>query len=364
MNEQKKTNPSNLKKFLLYLPLSFLLIIFFLELFSRIFLACQYQAPFLKPQGIILHYYPELHKAQNTYTNKNDGIFDILILGGSVLHNDWGEVEKHLTQQLRKKIGLAFRVFNLSNTAHSTLDSKFKMQLLTGKHFDLVMLYHGINDVRANNAPDSVFQTDYSHYLWYAHLRNILKHKEMSFSVIPYMLDYLLITARSFFQSDRFMPLKVPKAEWIPYGHKIKTQTAFEKNIKDIVATAQKNKTPVLLLTFAYYIPENYSMKKFLNEELDYHYGKSVKCSVELWGKPADVRKGIEAHNSIIKKIAQNGSHIYFIDMNSIFNKNKTYFDDVCHLTDQGSSKFVSALIPEIRQIIKKQPGAHLFAAF
>ena len=55
----------------------------------------------------------------------------------------------------------------MSQGAHTTLDSYLKHKALHNKTFDVVVIYHGINEVRANNSPPEIFKPDYSHYAWY-----------------------------------------------------------------------------------------------------------------------------------------------------------------------------------------------------
>ena len=64
--------------------------------------------------------------------------------------------------------GLRVRSVSAGVPAHMTYDSLWKYQYwYEGYDFDLVMIYHGINDARANNYPESVFHEDYTQFPYY-----------------------------------------------------------------------------------------------------------------------------------------------------------------------------------------------------
>lgn len=86
------------RSFLLYLTtftFALILSIVLFEVGSRIFLAKKFStASFKNIPELIYAYYPNLKAIQENELTKEDGVFDILLLGGSVLHPNNGEVEK------------------------------------------------------------------------------------------------------------------------------------------------------------------------------------------------------------------------------------------------------------------------------
>lgn len=62
------------------------------------------------------------------------------------------------------------------------------------------------------------------------------------------------------------------------------------------------------------------------------------------------LKKGIEAHNEVIKEIVKNTAYakLYYMDMDNVLEKGKDSFDDICHLTGEGSMSFARQLIPVI----------------
>ena len=344
-----------LKSVLLFLVYALFLVLL-LEAGLRLFLVTKYKLSFFSPK-IIYRYYPGLKEIDALTLTGNDGYFDMLLLGGSVLNKKWGAIESELYKQLgplstsRKKI----RIHNLSQVGHSSLDSKIKYDLLKEKHFDFVIFYHGINEIRANNCPPSVFKSDYSHYAWYQDIYRILRHKEIKYTVIPYFADLAIAEFMQKILAEKIVPARLPKKEWIAYGKNIQMEQSFKRNVLDVIQRAKSTGDPILVMTFAYYIPDDYSLKKFNAKQLDYDKSRSP---IEIWGEPANVKKGLEVHNRVIQGVASDfqssglsDGKFFFLDMNTLISKNRDNFDDVCHLTGNGSREFVSYVVPIIKKV-------------
>jgi len=332
--------PSIFKKALVvYLIISLLA----LEVLSRVALMYNFKVPFFAPQNIIYHYYPELKAVNESIIDRGNGVFDILLLGNSTLSNEWGSVEAELREQLGNRSDI--KIHNLSKAAHTSLDSRINFMLLEKKYFDFIILYGGINETRANNCPLDKFAADYSHFSWYREIYAVLRHPEMQYTVIPFMLDLIISKC----QKNTGIPTHAPKGEWVEYGKVIKTTGSFRQNYLEIIGRAQQLGIPVMIMSFAFYIPLDYTKEKFASKELDY---SKHKLAIEIWGEPDYVQKGIEAHNEVIKEIAGDASFkkLYYLDMNNMLEKGMNNFDDICHFTGEGSSKFVAYLLPIIRK--------------
>ncbi len=314
-----------------------------MEVASRAYLNIRHDVPFFEPETIIYNFYPELRELKKKDIHRNDGYFDILVLGASVLHPNWGYIEQILSEELSQKTQGNFRIHNLSRSAHSSLDSYHKYKRLMEKSFDLVVFYHGINEVRANNCPDFVFRSDYSHYIWYRRINIIDKHGEMKFVAFPYVFDHALMVLREGRISYKLTHPQLVRGRlskgWIECGSTIKTRSSFERNLRRIVQIAKDKEEPLLLMSFAFYVPKDYTLERFTNKSLDYN---EYKCSIEVWGKPENVVKGILNHNQVIEDIVKENKDIYFVDMNRLIPKQGRCFDDICHLTYEGSREFVN----------------------
>ena len=196
----------------------------------------QRKNPRFEPRKVIYLFYPEL----KIVDRKESGTFDILLLGSSVLNRDFGDIEDILFQEFLKKKYV--KIYNLSVRAHTLLDAYYKYQFLLDRKFNLVILYEGINEVRANNCPDVCFKDDYSHYYWYKCLNAYDRHKEIRYILFPYYLHYNCIMAAERLGILVVIPGYDPKKEWVKYGKHIKTAVSFRRNIENILKIAgQKN---------------------------------------------------------------------------------------------------------------------------
>ena len=123
--------------------------------------------PFHKPNRILYAYYPNLKQVDTERPAHDDAFYDIVFLGGSVLHRDWTPIERILREQLADNGHRNVRIFNLAVPAHTSRDSWLKYASFRDVRFELVVFYHGVNETRANNAPPQLFREDYAHYSWY-----------------------------------------------------------------------------------------------------------------------------------------------------------------------------------------------------
>src|SRR5690606_28230802 len=78
------------------------------------------------------------------------------------------------------------------------------------------------------------------------------------------------------------------------WGNEIKTPPAFEANVRRIVALAAECETPLILMTFATWIPDNYTTEDFYAGKLGYGDGH-LRHSTETWGWADNVRRTVKA---------------------------------------------------------------------
>jgi hypothetical protein len=260
-----------------------------------------------------------------------DGYYDVLLLGGSVLE----QTAPALTQSLTKELGARCRVFNLAKAAHTSRDSYFKMQRLAGKPFDLVVFYDGINDARMNCCADNVFRDDYRHFTWYDSLEARLAAGTIGVSDI---LAASLNRGR----------LSYEVTEGREFSERVKTTNAYRHNIESIAGAVERTGGRLLLSTFAYYLPANYSEETFRAHQLGYGHGK-YDVSVNVWGTPKGVEAAISAHNGVIRDLARVHKNFLFVDEDKQMPKCGTCFSDCCHFTDEGVSTFVEDVLRAVR---------------
>lgn len=292
------------------------------EVAARIYLSATFHVGFFAPRDFIHTYYPSLKTTLEA--PERDDTFDVLILGPSVLAPiaEWGAFDSHLQQLVPDRV----RLFNLSTPAHTSLDSLTKYRLLEGRSFDLVIVYHGINDLRADACAPETFRADYTHMLHYEVLDEYRTHPEASWVAFPFATALFSDIAR----------LKVawdPQAALRDHGPQLKTPPSFRHNISEILDLANARGEEVLLCTFAFHVPGDYSLEKFKAHELDYGAHKS---EIELWGLPNKIVAGLEAHEQVVRDLHAAYPDVHFLDAKRLLPGGAVRFDDICHLTPAG----------------------------
>jgi hypothetical protein len=270
-------------------------------------------------------YYPELDwmAADHERHAAEPDRFEVVLLGASVLE----QVAPYLGTALRERLGDRVKVHCLAKSAHTSRDSYLKYGKIANYDIDLIIIYDAINDVRMNCVERSKFRDDYSHCAWYGSFYDRLA------SGAPSLVG--LAAEKTVHRID----LGAPDEKTITYGGDVKTEAAFCWNIESIVADASRRGIPVVLMSFAYYLPANYSRELFEQGALDYGAG-AFHLAIELWGLAANVAKTIDIHNSVIRELARKYTNVTYIDEQSLLPKNARIFSDPCHLTDAGCKEF------------------------
>lgn len=311
------------------------------EVTVRGFWRIGYAVPFNDPGLILYSYYPELRTVDRLKPSRRDEYFDILLLGGSPLDLGWGTIPHELREQLALAGFQNVRIFNLAKPSHTSRDSMLKYAALDESRFELVVIYHGINESRANNAPPELFRQDYSHYSWYEVVNDLAHYHKKTSCALPYTLRHVGIRVRQILNKDRYVLKEAPRKEWEKYGSEIKSAMPFAKNLQDILQIAKTRNDKVILMTFATHIPSDYTDEGFTKKNLDY---LTHRLPIKLWGAPENVRKAVTTHNDIVRRIANNGE-ILFVDQAKLMEKSYRIFNDACHFTSYGSSVFVRNLL-------------------
>ena len=327
--KNKSITSSSINKSLKILLINILVFFFLIEVASRIYLSLRRDSSFIDPSSTSLFYYPEMKPTNVCPPSPSN--WDILLLGASVLHPAWGSVEKEL-KDLLSNSSKNVRIHNLAIPAHTTRDSLIKYRLLEGHVYDKVFVYHGINELRMNNYPEHRFQYDYSHVHWYRTVNPLFRHRELSFFATPFMADHAWFKLTRKDDDEQYEHRK--------HGSLIKTEQAFHCNLKAIADLAEKRGDELVLATYAYHVPPDYSKDAFYAKNLDYD---AHRLSVEAWGHPKNIRLGLELHNKIVRRLASE-EKITCVEIADHIHGEAANFDDVCHLTSQGSRRFAQLL--------------------
>ncbi len=304
---------------------------------SRLFWTVRYHLPLFGKPGILSSFYPELKFIANTDNPRVRSRAGVLILGGSVISNAWGNISTVVREELSRSSGRRISVLNLAKPAHTTLDSYWKYRELEDRDFTVVAIYHGINDARTNNCPPDVFRADYSHYSWYLDLHRLLAHPESEWIVLPYTMEMLFHRIEARIGKRRIIPTARPPKQWVKQGGEIKSEASFQSNLQKILNLARKRNARVLLMTFAKHLPANYSRNAFLTQSLPYSLHSAP---IEAWGSPANVSKAIDVHNEVIRKLAGENPSVLLIDQASLIPEQAGFYNDACHFTARGCLLF------------------------
>lgn len=318
------------------------------ELVSRGFWMLDCGAPLLSRKTLWYAHYPQLRTSgvENAADSKVDGAYDVVILGGSTISDEFGSIGAELGARLKARLNRPVRVFNLAYPAHNSRDSMLKHRWLADQRFDLVVVYDGINDTRMNNAPPEVFRDDYAHCHWYECVNRLDRHPALYQSALPFTLQFAAERSAEFVGLAQYVPRGNPSEEWLEHGKNIRTRRTLQQNLGEIVATARERNERVVLMTFAYHVPANYSREAFVAGKLDYNDARA--CPVELWGKPANVAAALQQQNEAVRELAAQNPDVVFVDQERLLVRSARHFDDCCHLTPAGCVQFAKNIVAKL----------------
>lgn len=327
----------------------FALVVF--ETAARVFVVIEFHGWFLRPETAIFDYYRELESLMEQTPKRGDEPIDVLLLGGSVPDPGWSAIERVLIERLMQELRRPVTIHNLSAPAHSSRDSYLKYKRLEKQRYDLVVFYHGINEVRANNVPPELFDPDYDHLAWYREVNALDRQASLRWLALPWALHFGLLELTE----PELIPMHKPRKKWLSYGSDVKTVASFRANLEHVIEIARERGDPLMVMTFATYLPDDYSQEAFEANQLDY---TRHRIEVEKWGTPENVLAGVRAHNTVVRELALRHSDVAFVDQAGSLPQRRENFDDVCHLTTLGSAVFVEAMVPEMLRILAAADAA------
>lgn len=327
-----------------------LFLLLLVETASRLYWTLGRGVPFFDMSAIVYSFYPELVFAEGQPIRRDDRPVNVLLLGGSVVNDHYGNIGLVLEERLTRILRRPVLVHNLSRRSLTSLDSLYKYQHLEGQEFDLVIFYHGINETRANNCPPEVYRDDYSHFLWYESVNGFYAHPEVAWLVFPFTFEYAWTNASDRWGLSTHISRGRPREDWYQYGGDVKSAASFLRNLSALLALAGKRGDPVLLMSFAYYIAPGYSEDAFRRLALDYsRHG----FPIELWGRPEHVAAALDAQNAGVERLAASLPYTLFVDQNRLIPKTGDNFNDVCHLTGKGCEAFVENILETVIRAVR-----------
>lgn len=330
-----------------------------LELTARLYWRLR-GVPFTEPARVLQAFYPGLREIDERRARWNAAPTRVLLLGGSTLSPRWGNVQAELREQLMFAGFPHIRIFNLGAPGLTSRDSRLEYEALGRERFDLVVVYDGINEARANNVAPDLFRDDYEHYGWYESVNALARHHGQARWALPYTLEYLGLGLRQLAFPSRYIPRNRPHPEVVGYGSTVRSAGPFEANLRAILARAASRGEPVLLMTFAIWVPRDYSLERFQAGQLG--YGTHV-TPLELWGEPEHVQRAVAAHNEVVRALAREYPAMRFVDQAALLAEDRRSFNDPCHLTLWGAHRFVENLLPAAVETLRQRQPAGPAAA-
>jgi len=258
--------------------------------------------------------------------DKPAGVIRILTLGGSSMFNR--HMTERLSNSLRQRTNKPLEILGGALRTHNSRSSLLKYRALAPYNFDYVLIYHGINDLWANDVPSDGFFDDYRQLNpWYRR---------------GYWLDRSLIVRRIYnaYVGGESGSMTGNGGCFLESSQYLSART-FEQNIRQLIADIRQNGGVPILMTFAYSIPPYYSLEGFLNNMLGYNNnGERNQCPVEVWGSVPYVKEGLQIHNGIIRKLAAE-LEVPLVDQESAMGKDLNWYSDVCHFSEVGTDLFI-----------------------
>ena len=272
-----------------------------------------------------------------------DDSFDLLLLGGSVIHREWGTVEAELRARLEQARPGKFRIYNLSQPGFTSRDSLLNYRQLDQCEFDLVLVYDGINDVRLNCCPPELFRDDYTHNARYGGLARRLEAGQIS---LPAAALSNLQTAWE------GMPLGSADPRLANLATDPGSPRALRANLSELSDLARARGDRLLLMSYAWHIPADYTADRFAEGQLDYHTPAPRACGVEMWGRPELVALAMRRQNAAVAELAAGLPDVLWVDQDAQLPHDREHFIDPCHLTPQGCERFVQNLWPVVEPVV------------
>jgi hypothetical protein len=129
------------------------------------------------------------------------------------------------------------------------------------------------------------------------------------------------------------------------FGKDIRTKAPFQNNLREIVTLAKKKSERVVLMSFAYHIPADYSLEAYMAQRLDFPPDAGTYGPVELWGKPEYVIAALNEQNQAIRELAAQNPEVVFIDQQRLMPGSGKIYLDCCHFTGEGCTRFTQHLL-------------------
>lgn len=269
----------------------------------------------------------------NADLKKDD--FRIFCVGGSTTGEGYPEyLEEYLKEEFPD---VNIQVFNEGVPAWTSQETAINVLVRILDHNpDLIIVHHGINDVRPRSAPN--FKGDYSHFrkVWSKDPLDRLQSHTLPLINVSYLYRILI---RRFSEKWRHIDYYTDRKE--TYGKDLlddplekETINPFIRNTLAIVGMGQKFGSKVLLTTVAF-------RKESEVAENHLRYSKY----------------GIPEHNDAIREIAHT-DNLPLVDIDAYMSGDHDYFTDLVHMDERGKKRKAKYIFEKIKndKLLRKLP--------
>ncbi len=308
--------------------------------------------PFLQ-QRIIPSMGPSYHaneygfRAGPISKEKPKNTYRIFLLGGSTVLNVSTPFEQNTSELLRKLLQKKYpqkniEVINAGNegytSEHSIIDYMFN---ISDFQPDLVIMWHGINDMQYSCVPTyqsfGIYHSDYSHFL--GAVTNMVKSyytEKPIISINLISMDFITEFFRYNFYSDLIEAYK--KMQFNKHGKVLNStpiamnypsMAAYKRNLEHFAKILKEDNVSFVLGN------QPFLYRKELDKTMDWYMQHVCSDGVHHPSLESLIR-GINGFNKTTEKVALE-NHVPFIDLERHVPKTATYFVDDVHLNSKGN---------------------------
>lgn len=255
----------------------------------------------------------------------------IFFLGGSTVYGLRVPFEQSHVRRLEMSLRERFpeRRFEVQNaamdwytTAHSLVNYQLRIKDFSP---DLVLLYHGINDLlRSFSPPDLAFgapRSDYAHY--YGPIARLAfgRHGKPPIPT-PYVIDWLLEPGRLYSDRDRTLPTRIERFASLP---------AFERNLRSLVEATRADGARLVLATQ----PSLYREDLAPEEAATLWMPQRLGAESGVHPDAESMTRGMAAFNAVTRRVAAEGG-VPWIELAENVPRDLEHFVDGVHYTEAG----------------------------
>jgi len=285
---------------------------------------------------------------------KPQDVYRVFVFGGSTVHCGTVPFEQTHVRLLERRLKGQYpdkkiEVQNLGAEWHSSEHDVIKL-LFDAQEFspDLVIVFHGINDLVRALEPDlfceGSYRHDYRHYL--GPVANMARPGKNTWTIINtfgghWMSDFRFQQVRIHGPEGRglngALTMFFPKTEPIDVSE-WQSLPAFERNMRRFVQVAQEKQYDVLLATQPSLYRSDLSTTD--QEVLVFPKSHQVKGRHVSLDSMTD---GMRQFNDVTKKIAAEND-VRLVDLDAAMPKTTEYLYDDCHYTARGNELIAAQL--------------------